>query len=220
MSLWADFLTHDGRTVHKWTHYFPAYEEHFGKFVNQSMTMLEIGLGKGGSLQMWKRYFGPVAHIVGIDIRPRAKEYEEHQITVEIGDQGDSDFLAKVVDEYGPFDVILDDGSHQMEHMAASFKHLYPTMSGTGVYAVEDLHTCYREGYGGGYRRDGTFIEIAKGLVDELNADLSGQALEATAFSRSTVSMHFYTAIVFFERGRPMPREAPQIGGIDEVQVR
>jgi hypothetical protein len=212
MSLWAEFLTHDERIVRKWTHYFPAYERHFGRFVNQSITMLEIGCGLGGSLQMWKRYFGPAAQIVGVDIRKAATDYAEHQIEIRIGDQGDPEFLGALVDELGPFDVILDDGSHQMAHMSASFLALYPTMPRNGVYAVEDLHTCYQDRYGGGYRREGTFIEVCKGLVDELNADLSRKAVGVTQFSRTTTSMHFYPSIVFFERGQFLPRLAPRIG--------
>lgn len=211
MSLYGNFHNHQGRVIHKWTHYFPAYERHFGKFVNQPMNMLEIGVAEGGSLQMWKRYFGPGANIVGIDINPR-RTFEEGQITVEIGDQGDPDFLAGLTERHGPFDVILDDGSHRMEHMAASFKHLYSAMAPAGVYAVEDLHTCYWEDYGGGAGREGTFIEICKGLLDELNADQSGNQVEITDFSRTTTSMHFYPSMAFFERGRPLKREAPMIG--------
>ena len=59
MPLWSDFLTNNGRIVQKWKHYFPAYERHFAKFVNTDLTFLEIGCGAGGSLQLWKRYFGP-----------------------------------------------------------------------------------------------------------------------------------------------------------------
>jgi hypothetical protein len=70
MSLWSEFLTNDGRKIHKWTHYFPIYEQHFGRFVNRTTTFIEIGICKGGSLQLWKRYLGPFAQIVGIDIDP------------------------------------------------------------------------------------------------------------------------------------------------------
>jgi hypothetical protein len=210
-TLYSNFHNHQGRVIHKWTHYFPAYERHFAKFVDRPVNMLEIGVFEGGSLQMWKQYFGPAARIVGIDIDP-VRKFQEGQITVEIGDQSDPEFLASLNRRYGPFDVVLDDGSHRMEDMAATFRHLYPLMSPAGVYAVEDMHTCYWESYEGGLRRDGTFIEICKGLIDELNADQSEGAVEVTDFSRTTTSMHFYPSMAFFERGRPLPREDPKFG--------
>jgi hypothetical protein len=59
MILWADFLTNQGKVIHKWKHYFPAYEAHFGRFVGHPVVFWEIGVHKGGSLQMWKRSSGP-----------------------------------------------------------------------------------------------------------------------------------------------------------------
>ena len=93
MSLWPLFLNHQGRIVHKWVHYFPIYERHFCRYVNRPITFVEIGCGDGGSLQLWKQYFGPYARIVGLDIRPKCKAFEEDQIHVRIGDQSDEQFL-------------------------------------------------------------------------------------------------------------------------------
>lgn len=118
-------------------YYFPAYESHFSRFRSRSLLILEIGCGDGGSLQMWKRYFGPLAQIVGIDIRPECKELEEDQITVRIGDQSDAVFLSSLVEEFGPSDIVLDDGSHMMGDMVAAFSTLYPAMSKNGVWICE-----------------------------------------------------------------------------------
>src|ERR1700739_2414709 len=98
MSLWSEFLTNDGRMIHKWKHYFAAYERHFERFRNQAVTVVEIGCGGGGARQPWKRFLGPYARIVGLDINPRYVAYEEDQIQVRIGDQKDHVFLQKVVD--------------------------------------------------------------------------------------------------------------------------
>ena len=70
MSLWSDFLSHQGRPALKWKHYFPIYERHFARYVNRPVTMIEIGCGEGGSLQLWKKYFGPNARIIGILTHP------------------------------------------------------------------------------------------------------------------------------------------------------
>ena len=89
MDLWQDFLTNQGKVIHKWVHYFPAYERHFAPWRGRSMTFLEIGVAKGGSLAMWQRYFGPLARIVGIDIDPKTRAHEAPGISVRIGDQSD-----------------------------------------------------------------------------------------------------------------------------------
>ncbi len=212
-SLWADFLTNDQRVIRKWKHYFPVYERHFAKFVNTDVVFIEIGCGRGGSLQMWKRFLGPHARIVGIDIRPECADFAEDQIEVRIGDQSDAAFLNRIVDEFGPPDVVLDDGSHVMSHINASFSVLYPRVSRNGVYMVEDLHTSYWEKYEGGLRRKGTFIERCKELIDELNADYTRGAVPSTDFTRSTLSMHIYDSIVVFEKGRHTSKSAPRTGG-------
>ena len=93
MQLWNDFQSNPGRMVHKWKYYFPAYERHFSRFRNQSVTIMEIGCGEGGSLQMWKRFFGPYARIVGIDINPECNVFAEDQVQIRIGDQKDVVFL-------------------------------------------------------------------------------------------------------------------------------
>ena len=108
--------------------------------------------------------------------------------------------------------MVLDDGSHVMSQIRASFAHLYPRMSSSGVYMVEDLHTAYWDEYEGGLHREGSFIEQCKVLIDELNADHARNTLEPTAFTRSTLSVHFYDSVVVFERGRHLTKHAPQIG--------
>jgi SAM-dependent methyltransferase len=212
MALWDLFLNNTGRVIHKWTHYFPIYERHFHGYVGRPVLFLEIGCGKGGSLQMWKKYFGPQARIVGIDIAPECKEFEESQIAVRIGDQSDLRFLGSVIEEFGPPDIVLDDGSHVMADILASFGFLYPRTEARGVYMVEDLHTAYWEEYGGGLSKEGTFIEKSKALIDELNADHSRGTVPASDFSRTTLSMHFYDSVVVFERGAYGEKHAPQIG--------
>jgi hypothetical protein len=202
MSLWAEFLTNRGRPAHKWKHYFPVYERHFSRYIGRPLTFIEIGCALGGSLQMWKRYLGPHAQIVGIDIDPACARLEEDQIAVRIGPQQDPAFLASVIEEFGPPNVVLDDGSHIMSHVTATFKCLYHRMAPDGVYMVEDMHTAYWERYEGGLRRQGTFIELSKSLIDELNADWTEGRLPPTDFTRTTMSMHFYDSMVVFERGR------------------
>jgi hypothetical protein len=163
-------------------------------------------------LQLWKRYFGPHANIIGLDNRAECAATEESQISVRIGDQADPAFMARVIDEFGTPDIVLDDASHVMAATVATFRLLYPQVDRNGVYMVEDMHTAYWPEFGGGLQRDGSFIELAKGLIDELNADLSQGAVAPSAFTRSTLSMHFYDSQVVFERGRVLARQNLQRG--------
>ena len=114
----------------------------FRQYVNRPVLFLEIGTGNGGSALMWKRYFGPMARIVTLDIEDR-RHIEEEQIFVRTGDQGDPSFLTKVIEEFGAPDIVFDDGSHLMKHVNASFDVLYPLMSPNGIYLVEDMSTAY-----------------------------------------------------------------------------
>jgi hypothetical protein len=157
---------------------------------------------------MWKRYFGPHAQIIGIDIVPDCVNYQEEQIAIRIGDQSDLVFLSSLIDEFGAPDIVLDDGSHVMTQVTASFAYLYPRMALDGTYVVEDLHTAYWDEFEGGLCRAGSFIELCKGLLDELNADWSRGKLAPTDFTRTTQSMHFYDSMAVFERGRTLPKTA------------
>lgn len=194
-----DFLTNKGKVIHKWHHYLPIYERHLQKFVNQSVTIWEIGVFQGGSLSMWKRFLGPFATVVGIDIDAACKAHEEHQIQVRIGDQSDMAFLQTVLDEFGVPDIIIDDGSHQMKHLTKTFDFLYPKLSKNGVYIVEDLHTAYWSEFEGGLRRKGSFIEKSKDQIDDLNARHIREN-HPTRFAETTFSMCFYDSLIVYER--------------------
>lgn len=212
MSLWQDFSTHDGKLMHKWPHYFPIYERHFSWYRNKSLTFLEIGVARGGSATMWQRYFGPLAKIVGIDIEEKFKEHEAPGIFIRIGDQSDEKFLQSVIDEFGVPDVVLDDGSHRMDHIAKTFNFLYPKMHKNAIYMVEDLHTAYWKEYGGGVANPDTFIEVSKRFIDQLNADHSRGQIDPTFITRQTFGISFYDSVVVFEKGDVWRKEVVSAG--------
>jgi len=127
------FEAHKGRQIDKWESYFDIYQKHFAKYVGTSVRLLEIGIDHGGSLQMWKEYFGPKAKIIGVDINPACAEYREPQIEVVIRDQCDPSIA-----QLGPFDIVLDDGSHELSHQQKSYDNLWPRC--LGVYLIEDIN--------------------------------------------------------------------------------
>lgn len=195
------FLEKSHLLIDKWTHYFEVYEREFSRFRGKKIRMLEIGVFEGGSLQMWSDYFGSKAEIIGVDINPRCKEFETGNIKVEIGSQEDFGFLNYLKDKYGEFDIILDDGGHTMRQQNISFHTLFPAVKNGGVYLCEDCHTSYMEPWGGGYRRDTTFWELAKNLTDGLNDQFikSDDYMPETE-SSSVKSVRFYNSIVVFEK--------------------
>ena len=100
--------------IDKWLHYFEIYERHFRPYIDKKIKVLEIGIWQGGSLKMWKEYFGDQAEIVGVDIEPRTKKFEEDRIRIHIGDQSDRNFLQNLIREEGDF-VILPGRIHSVE---------------------------------------------------------------------------------------------------------
>lgn len=205
------FFQHGGRLVHKWVHYLPAYERHFSRYRSgvletegerRSLRLLEIGVGQGGSLQLWRRFFGPEAVIYGIDIDSRCESISDDDLPVRIGSQGDPAFLRSVVAEMGGIDIVVDDGNHRAPDQRIAFSTLFPLLSLGGLYVVEDLHASYWPSHGGGYRRRGTFIEIGKDLVDGMH----GWYYHRTPPRRGLVaktdisSICFHDSIVFIEK--------------------
>jgi 23S rRNA U2552 (ribose-2'-O)-methylase RlmE/FtsJ len=204
------FETHRGRDIFKWEHFFAIYERHCSDFVSNGPTVLEFGVMRGGSLQLWLRYFGEGASIHGVDINPRCKEYEEPGISVHIGDQSDDVFLREICERFGPFDVVIDDGSHQVEHQKQTLETLWPFINEGGVYVCEDTHTSYFTRFGGGYRRNGTFIERAKDLVDSLHMWWSGRMSreQTAAWTPYLAAVHFYPACLVLEKTKMEPPNA------------
>lgn len=215
MSLYQSFIDKNGRVVNKWLHYFVPYERHFKSWQNRSLNFLEIGVSYGGSLEMWRKYFGPLANIVGIDTDHRCKSVEQMGINVRIGSQTDTVFLQSLIDEFGMFDVILDDGSHRMDDVWKTFQFFYPKMPKNGIYMVEDMHTSYSPEWGGGINNPSSFINRCKSLIDELNTPTTSYRVndvKVTEFAKNTVSMSFYESIVVFERGQVPVFNGPQYG--------
>ena len=206
------FYGHQGPVVHKWKHYLSVYHRHLAQYRGTPVRLLEIGVFKGGSLHLWREYFGAEATIFGVDIDPSCASLGGRAAQVRIGSQDDPDFLAAVVKEMGGVDVVIDDGSHVCPHQVASFRYLFPQLAEPGVYICEDLHTNYWRGYHqGGFRRASTFIETSKEIVDDLNSCFhsDGSNLQSEF---SILGIHFYNSMVVIDKGTPEQPAHIQIG--------
>jgi cephalosporin hydroxylase len=195
------FIENTKRRIFKWQHYFEIYDRHFSKFRNKEINILEIGVLHGGSLQMWKEYFGPKANIYGIDINPKCKEFEEENVKIFIGSQSDRAFLQEVKRQIPPVDILIDDGGHEMQQQITTFEELFDHTTANGVYLIEDLHTSYWEEFGGGYKKPGSFIEYSKDFVDQVNAFHSKSDLHTvTHFTGTAHSLHYYDSVLVIEK--------------------
>ncbi|MBK9248055.1 MAG: class I SAM-dependent methyltransferase [Ignavibacteria bacterium] len=195
------FRQNDKRLIDKWVHYFDIYERHFSRFRHREIVILEIGVYQGGSLQMWKDYFGPQAKIYGIDNNPQCKQLEEENITIFTGSQSDRKFLKSIKASIPKIDILIDDGGHTMQQQIVSFEELFDHVSDDGVYLCEDLHTSYWLKDGGGHKRTGTFIEYSKNFIDALNAHHSEQKrLTVTDFTNQVNSIHYYDSMLVIEK--------------------
>ncbi|HLG33414.1 MAG TPA: class I SAM-dependent methyltransferase [Bacteroidia bacterium] len=195
------FRENNSNLVTKWIHYFDIYDKHFKRFRGREIVVLEIGVFHGGSLKMWKDYFGKDAKIYGIDINPNCKAFEEENIKVFIGSQGDKAFLSEVRKSIPKIDILIDDGSHKMSHQIITCEEMFDHIKDDGVYLCEDVHTSYWLNYGGGHKRRGTFIEYSKNFIDLLNAHHSEQkSLQVNKFTESVDSIHYYDSVVVIEK--------------------
>jgi hypothetical protein len=196
--------------------YTKLYTLYFESVRNQPLNILEIGIDKGYSLKSWKEYF-PNATITGLDILDLS-HFAEDRANVVVGSQSDIPFLQETNEKYGPFDIIIDDGSHHNSDMKASFECLFPLLKEGGIYVVEDLHACYWGDTAG--TGEPVFIDTLKLMIDAVNASgKSGTADRAHDIDDSVVIhkphgpmtyweqhvefVHIYRSIVFIKKYPP-----------------
>jgi hypothetical protein len=181
-----------GRGIWKWTHYFDAYHRHFNKFIGSDVHVLEIGIYSGGSLEMWRDYFGPKSHIYGVDIQAECKCYENEHTKIFIGDQGDREFWRSLKKNVPTLDILIDDGGHKTEQQIITLEEMLPHLRAGGVYLCEDIHG-----------KNNGFPAYLSGIVKNLNAHKRSElnhGYTPTNFQKWINSAHFYPYITVLEK--------------------
>ena len=194
------FVGNEGPSVQKWHHYIPLYDRYMSLYQKPKVRFLEIGVERGGSMQMWRKYFGPQATIMGIDIDPDCAQFDGQAGMVRIGSQNDPDFLRSVIDEMDGVDIVLDDGSHRMEHVETSFQTIFPKLSEPGLYLIEDLHTAYLRRYGGGIDADANFFRTVDRLVDDMHRWYHGRPEKVPVTKGQATGIHIHDSFVAIEK--------------------
>jgi cephalosporin hydroxylase len=187
------------------------YHRHLSKFVGHEVHVIEIGVYGGGSLPMWRSYFGQGCQVYGIDIDPACVAHEQESIRVFIGDQADPGFWEEFVAKVPRIDVVIDDGGHQAHQQITSLCCLLPHMAMGGVYICEDIAG-----------HDQQFHSFVDGLTRTLS-DLHGrpaapvhQHAPARSIDQHIASVHRYPALTVLEKPeqRVAPFEAPRHGTV------
>lgn len=196
--------------------YTKLYALYFDLIRHEKLKILEIGIDKGHSLKSWKEYFYN-SEIIGIDILD-LKHFEEDRINVMKGSQEDTQFLEEVNKKFGPFDIIIDDGSHHNDHMKTSFEFLFPLLKQGGIYVVEDLHACYwGKSHGTG---EPVFMDLLKNMMDAVNSGgksgtanrehdkddswyIQNSMPKMTWWEDNVEFVHLYRSIVFIKKYPP-----------------
>ena len=174
--------------------YFQVYEEIFSKYIGKQITFVEIGVLHGGSLFMWKEYFGDKARIIGIDLNPKAKELEKHGFEIYIGSQSDKFFWNNFFSKVGKIDILLDDGGHSNAQQIITLDQAINNTNDNGVIVTEDVHTSYLKKFGNPSKF--SFINYSKKLIDVINSRFSSVKIKKNhTFKNKIYSISFYESI-------------------------
>ncbi len=187
--------------------YMEVYSHYFYKIKDKPIKFLEIGICRGGSVELWEKYFTN-AELHFIDLSLDLLSYSAKRANYHLLDQSNVEQLTHFINKTGgQFDIILDDGGHTMIQQLTSFKTLFPHLMKGGLYIIEDLHTSYWPVFGGGKGHPNTTVEFLKSLVDDVNfigdkmgrasrrQDLSTIQNELNIYRDQILGIHFYTSV-------------------------
>lgn len=180
----------------KWDNYFNIYDNIFKKFVNKKITFVEVGIGNGGSLFMWRKFFGKKAKIIGIELNPEAKKLEKFGFQISIGDQSDPQFWKSFYKKNGKIDILLDDGGHRNIQQITTFMESYDHIKPNGIIVVEDTHTSYMKKKGFKNPSNYSFINFSKLVVENMHRRNPLIAKNLNKLSKKIESIFYYDSIV------------------------
>ena len=179
---------HRGKVSDKWSFYINEYQKIFADFIVKPISILEIGVQNGGSLEIWADYFKFADHIIGCDINPACLDlkFQSPRIQLIIGDANLQSVKDHITAITSTFDIIIDDGSHISSDIIDSFNSYFPIIKENGVYIVEDLHCSYWNNFNGGLYHTNSSIAFFKKLADIVNYEHWGLKLTRLEFLKQS----------------------------------
>lgn len=172
--------------------YDKLYIELLNGTKNKFKNILEIGIGTidehksssmygykshispnytfGNSLRAWRDYFVD-ANIYGIDIDENTM-FEEERIKTFCSNSADESKMNKILSDLPLFDMIIDDGLHNMEANLETLKNCFPYLKSGGIYVIEDVNQL-DDWYIDDLIIDNRFLEVVKGNEYSIHADFT-----------------------------------------------
>lgn len=166
-------------------HYTPHYHRHFKDWRTEPIALLEIGVAEGKSLRMWRDYF-VAARIHGLDIEDKGIEIDK--VNIIIGDATSWE-TEELVTMFGPYHIIIDDGSHMSQDIVTTFSHFWPSLAEGGWYVIEDLACDFNPAF---------HPQDVFGVMDELCL----RAAEMHQGNGPICAIEMYREIAFIQKGR------------------
>jgi len=189
-SLRSIYTHHNDLISDKWESYLEVYESLLTPFrENENISLLEIGVQNGGSLQIWKRFFGEHSRIIGCDIDTECLkiDFKIRGIEFFLGDITSPETLADLSSACKNFDIVIDDGSHVSSDIISTFINIFPKIKSGGLYIVEDLHCAYWSDFEGGLKYDLSSVNFFKCIVDIVNFEHWGVPITRGQFLKPFV---------------------------------
>ena len=180
----------------KWDNYFEIYENCLKKFINKSITLVEIGIGNGGSLFMWRNFLGKKAKIIGIELNPEAKKFEKYGFKIFIGDQSDPTFWKKFYNKNGKIDILIDDGGHTNLQQITTLMESVENMNGGGVILIEDTHTSFMNYKGFKNPSNNSLINFTTNIIENLHRRNPMTKKKMNNLSKKIYSIEYFDSIV------------------------
>tara|TARA_Y100000591_G_C21830785_1_gene699446 strand:- start:1499 stop:2347 length:849 start_codon:yes stop_codon:yes gene_type:complete len=180
----------------KWDNYFEIYENIFKQYINKRITFVEVGIGNGGSLFMWRKFFGSKARIIGIELNPDAKKLEKHGFEIFIGDQADPRFWNNFFKQNGKIDILLDDGGHKNIQQITTFMETVRFIKDGGKIIVEDTHTSFMKKKGFKNPSKYSFINFTYFLIENMHRRNPTINKDLNFISKKIKQINFYDSIV------------------------
>ena len=179
----------------KWSNYFDIYQNLFKKFVNKKIILVEVGVGDGGSLFMWRNFFGKKAKIIGIELNPEAKKLEKYGFKIFIGDQSNPNFWKNFYNKVGKIDILIDDGGHTNLQQVTTVMESLKNIRKGGMIVVEDTHTSFM--YEKGFKNPSkfSFINFASEIIEIIHRRNPMLKKNVNIFSKKIRSIEFYDSI-------------------------
>lgn len=189
--------------------YTPVYENYFSKWRNETIAVLELGIGGyddpsigGSGLQMYAEYF-PNALIAGVDLYDKST-LDTNTIKTFRGSQDDKNFLMGMINDIGNPTIIIDDASHMNKFTIASFEILFPLLQPGGLYCIEDIESSWWEDKGFDGCKDYTNMEAStivnyfRRHIDVVNKkSLPGLVVKDGLKAKA---VHFYENLIIVEK--------------------